>query len=56
MKTPDTQPAPSGNPAYPSLQDREKLVTENKKNTGEPVKKIPADQLKKHESAGDKTK
>ena len=41
-----TSPAASGNPAYPSLQAREKLVAENKKHP-EVVKKIPADALKK---------
>lgn len=43
---PSTSPAVSGNPAYPSLEAREKLVAENEKHP-EAVKKIPADTLKK---------
>lgn len=44
--SPSTSPAASGNPAYPSLEAREKLVAENEKHP-ETVKKIPADALKK---------
>jgi hypothetical protein len=37
-------PAGSGNPANPSLPDREKIVAQNQ-GKDEPVKKIPADAL-----------
>jgi hypothetical protein len=35
-------PAKEGNPAYPTLEERNKIVAHNQKNP-EPVKKIPAD-------------
>ena len=42
-------PVNVGNPAYPTLEERKKIV---EKNTGkhETVRKIPADDLKKHGS------
>jgi hypothetical protein len=43
--TPHPEPAVDGNPAYPSLDEREKIVEENKKHPEE-VKKIPADLIK----------
>lgn len=36
--------APAGNPAYPSLKKREKIVAKNQTRP-EPVKKPPADEL-----------
>lgn len=45
--TPHPGPAVDGNPAYPSLDEREKIVEENKKHSEE-VKKIPADLIKDH--------
>lgn len=38
---------PVGNPAYPSLAEREKIVAKNRKKT-EHVKKLPADELRAH--------
>lgn len=38
-------PAAEGNPAYPSLEERDKMVAKNKKKN-EAVKKIPADLIK----------
>ncbi len=38
-------PAVDGNPAYPSLKEREKIINKNKKHP-EPVRKIPADLIK----------
>lgn len=49
--SPSTSPAASGNPAYPSLEAREKLVVENEKHP-EAVKKIPAAALKKTARTG----
>lgn len=43
--TPHPEPAVDGNPAYPSLDEREKIVEAHKKNPEE-VKKIPADFIK----------
>ncbi|HEY8932218.1 MAG TPA: hypothetical protein VIM44_02780 [Rariglobus sp.] len=40
--TPHPPPAADGNPAYPSLEEREKIVDKHK-NTSEEVRKIPAD-------------
>jgi hypothetical protein len=48
-----TSPATSGNPAYPSLKARDKIIAENK-NRPEIVKKISADQIKKHEASAGK--
>jgi hypothetical protein len=42
-------PAEDGNPAYPSLEERNKIIEHNKRNP-EPVKKIPADLI--NDSAG----
>lgn len=44
-QTPHPAPAAEGNPAYPSLDEREKIVEEHKKHPEE-VKKIPADLIK----------
>ncbi|MET0262461.1 MAG: hypothetical protein ABW223_06160 [Rariglobus sp.] len=42
-----TQVVPAGNPANPSLEEREKMIAKNKKKE-EPVKKLPADELREH--------
>ncbi|CAM2965546.1 hypothetical protein [Rariglobus hedericola] len=35
-----------GNPANPSIEEREKMIAKNKKKSeSEPVKKLPADEL-----------
>jgi len=37
-------PAPVGNPANPSIEERERMIAKNKKKE-EPVKKLPAAEL-----------
>ena len=38
-------PAPLGNPAHPSIEERERLIAKNIKQDEKAVKKIPADEL-----------
>ena len=54
--TPHPAPAVDGNPAYPSLDERNKIIKEHKKHPEEPVKKIPADLIKNVPSVHEETK
>jgi len=53
--TPHPAPAVDGNPAYPSLEERKKIIDKNEKHP-EPVKKIPADLIRDVPSVNEETK